>query len=627
MLTTTLLTLLSAGASIAAPLRFRALDAAAVAEAQVRDDTATRALSAVPIKTSDGKCLSVTSGTGDFRDNLVPVLLADCDGSAGQQFDIITAGKHNDQPGNALIVSSLIQGCLNFDPRRAAGNQVLLFSCGGRADGGGLVTNSQLFAFQNGASAPLPLAPINQAGTCLFNNAGKLDSQACTVASPSATQLFTIGAGGGAAAPAPPVTTAVATTVATTVAATAAPAATTAASAPPTSAPLTKLDAAAVAEAQVRDDTATRALSGAPIKTSDGKCLSVTSGTGDFRDNLVPVLLADCDGSAGQQFDIITAGKHNDQPGNALIVSSLIQGCLNFDPRRAAGNQVLLFSCGGRADGGGLVTNSQLFAFQNGASAPLPLAPINQAGTCLFNNAGKLDSQACTVASPSATQLFTIGAGGGAAAPPPPATTAVATTAAPVTTVATTAAPATTTTASAPPTSAPLTKLDAAAVAEAQVRDDTATRALSGAPIKTSDGKCLSVTSGTGDFRDNLVPVLLADCDGSAGQQFDIITAGKHNDQPGNALIVSSLIQGCLNFDPRRAAGNQVLLFSCGGRADGGGLVTNSQLFSFKNGASAPLPLAPINQAGTCLFNNAGKLDSQACTVASPSTTQLFTIG
>ncbi len=28
------------------------------------------------------------------------------------------------------------QGCFNFDPRRAAGDQVILFSRGGRADGG-----------------------------------------------------------------------------------------------------------------------------------------------------------------------------------------------------------------------------------------------------------------------------------------------------------------------------------------------------------------------------------------------------------------------------------------------------------------------------------------------------------
>jgi hypothetical protein len=30
------------------------------------------------------------------------------------------------------------QGCLNFDPRRAAGDTVIIFSCGGRADGGEL---------------------------------------------------------------------------------------------------------------------------------------------------------------------------------------------------------------------------------------------------------------------------------------------------------------------------------------------------------------------------------------------------------------------------------------------------------------------------------------------------------
>jgi len=55
MLTTsTLLTLLSVGATIAAPIRrtFTNLDAAATAEAQVRDNTATRAFSATTIKVS-----------------------------------------------------------------------------------------------------------------------------------------------------------------------------------------------------------------------------------------------------------------------------------------------------------------------------------------------------------------------------------------------------------------------------------------------------------------------------------------------------------------------------------------------------------------------------------------------
>jgi hypothetical protein len=53
------------------------------------------------------------------------------------------------------------------------------------------------------------------------------------------------------------------------------------------------------------------------------------------------------------------------------------------------------------------VTNSQLFTF-DGKSTTIPLAPTNQAGTCLFNNNSKLDQQSCTVASPSAGQLFTI---------------------------------------------------------------------------------------------------------------------------------------------------------------------------------------------------------------------------
>lgn len=36
----------------------------------------------------------------------------------------------------SILTHLKTQACLNFDPRRAAGNQVNLFSCGGRADGG-----------------------------------------------------------------------------------------------------------------------------------------------------------------------------------------------------------------------------------------------------------------------------------------------------------------------------------------------------------------------------------------------------------------------------------------------------------------------------------------------------------
>ncbi|KAJ6531353.1 hypothetical protein B0H19DRAFT_476887, partial [Mycena capillaripes] len=163
MLTTSLFALLSAGASIAAPITrrtFTNLDAAATAEAQVRDNTATRAFSAVPIKTSTGLCLSVDPNSGDFRENLTPVATVECNGSANQTWDVITAGVHNNVPGQALIVSALTQACLNFDARRAPGNQVILFSCGGRADGGGLVADSQQFAFTSGAS-PIPLVPLS----------------------------------------------------------------------------------------------------------------------------------------------------------------------------------------------------------------------------------------------------------------------------------------------------------------------------------------------------------------------------------------------------------------------------------------------------------------------------------
>ena len=127
MLVSTLLTLLAVGITTAVPLDRRdvALDAAATAEAQQRDSTATRAFTATTItvrllakllldlhtkisQTSDGRCLSVDPFSGDFRENLTPVLAARCDGSKNQTWDVITAGVHNNVEGQALIVSSLV---------------------------------------------------------------------------------------------------------------------------------------------------------------------------------------------------------------------------------------------------------------------------------------------------------------------------------------------------------------------------------------------------------------------------------------------------------------------------------------------------------------------------------------
>jgi len=69
------------------------------------------------------------------------------------------------------------------------------------------------------------------------------------------------------------------------------------------------------------------------------------------------------------------------------------------------GDTVIMFSCGGRADGGGTVTTSQLFPFDG--TTTLALQPENDAGTCfVLDSTGRLDSAPCTS---DATQLFTIG--------------------------------------------------------------------------------------------------------------------------------------------------------------------------------------------------------------------------
>ncbi|KAL8706787.1 MAG: hypothetical protein Q9201_000213 [Fulgogasparrea decipioides] len=168
------------------------LNPEAAAEANVRDDTATRAFSSVRIKSNDGQCLFIDPTAGDFRQNLIPVQLQGCSGAAGEKWDIITNGKHIDKEGAMLAVSTV--GCLNFDPRRAAGDTVVLFSCGGRADGvhfvvEGQVTDSQEFAFKAGETS-LQLTPSNAEGTCLVPDGGKLGSAACNGGS---NQLFQIG--------------------------------------------------------------------------------------------------------------------------------------------------------------------------------------------------------------------------------------------------------------------------------------------------------------------------------------------------------------------------------------------------------------------------------------------------
>ncbi|KAK3340039.1 hypothetical protein B0H65DRAFT_246918 [Neurospora tetraspora] len=448
----------------ASPLLPRAVDSLneeATAEAQQRDDSATRAFSDVQIKTSDGRCLFVDKLSGDFRANLTPIQVADCGSTDGQGWDVITSGKHISGDGGMLVVSTLTQACFNYDPRRAAGNQVILFSCGGRADGGGEVTDSQIFAF-NGSSGPLSFQPQNEDGTCFTVSGNTMNVAPCD--SGDSNQSFTFGDGGGSGnnngggntntggdtstggntdaqestttrGRGGSTTSQQPTTFTTQVTTTADATATASVTSSPDSGsgsgsggssgnggiptfnpteavPVSRaggtLQPTAVAESHQRDDTATRAFSDVSIRGPDGRCLFIDPTAGDFRENLIPIQLVECTGSPNEKWDVLTSGKHNQQDNSgtqaALIVSTLTQGCLNFDGRRATGDTVMLFSCGGRAAGEGETSTGQQFPF-NGATS-FALAPLSEKGsTCLIAGNERVDSGACP---DDGSQLFSI---------------------------------------------------------------------------------------------------------------------------------------------------------------------------------------------------------------------------
>lgn len=317
---------------------------------------------------------------------------------------------------------------------------------------------------------------------------------------------------------------------------------------------------------------------------------------------------------------------------------------------------------------GGDVTNSQLFGFAGGAG-PLSFEPQNEAGTCLAVTGNNVLDQAPCEAG-NAAQSFTFGGastGGQDDASASQPATVVSTTAGSIqastpeaappaassgctlTTVITLIRPdasvapvidsAVSTiaseTASAPqgtspaavgdiPSANPTTPvpvsraggtLNPTSAAESHQRDDTATRAFASVSLKSANGQCLFIDPTAGDFRQNLIPIAVQPCTGRANEKFDLITQGKHNNAEGATLVVSSLMQGCLSFDARRAAGDTAHIFSCGGRADGEGETTNSQLFDFAGGNT--ITLAPQNGDGqVCLVPNGAKLDQATCSGA-----------
>ncbi|ORY68559.1 uncharacterized protein BCR38DRAFT_423628 [Pseudomassariella vexata] len=450
---------------------------------------------------------------------------------------------------------------------------------------------------------------------------------------------------------------------------------------------VSELDQAAFEEAQQRDDTATRVFANTEIKTSDGRCLFVDELSGDFRANLTPIQVASCGATPGQGWDIISQGKHNNVAGHVLVVSTLTNACFNFDPRRAAGNQALLFSCGGRADGIGEVTESQLFRFDGGAGS-LAFAPANDLNSCftvrgnvvdvvpcqagnddqlftLSGQASDIDTGVTGIPDLSLTASFPVASVVSSSRAVPseatPTITTVYVTTNPSSTLATapkipsattvymSAGASTTTveptestvTADAPsatqdavqaiPTSNPTEPVPVSraggtlvptAAAESHERDESATRAFNTASIKAPNGQCLFINPTAGDFRQNLIPVSLVDCAGTPNEKFDIITAGKHNNAQDSALFVSSLTNGCISFDGRRAVGDTVTLFSCGGRAAGEGLTNDGQLVPFFGKPS--FVFAPESERNsTCLVPGNGRLVSAPCL---KDRSQVFTI-
>ncbi|GKT54136.1 ricin-type beta-trefoil lectin domain-containing protein [Colletotrichum tofieldiae] len=451
---------------------------------------------------------------------------------------------------------------------------------------------------------------------------------------------------------------------------------------------VTELNEEATKEAHQRDDTATRAFSDIQIKTADGRCLFVDKLSGDFRANLTPIRVADCGAKDGQGWDVITAGKHNDQSNTMLIVSTLgtfltendqTQACFNFDPRRAAGNQVNLFSCGGRAAGEGQVTDSQLFALDTGAG-PSTFQPKNVQGKCFVVKGSAVDVADCNAGDKAQSFAFggpaaggNAGGGNGAQQPVPSTTAAAVATGSPTADceddetvtmtmtatvnpgrggpgnlpVATLAPEVTSAPAAAPPAASTVPAggngngtgngdggqkgnipaanptspvavsraggtLNPTAAAEAHVFDSTATRAFTKAAIRAPNGQCLSVDPTAGDFRQNLIPVALAACDGTPNQQFDVVSKGKHNDGKDNSvLVVSSLTNGCVSTDGRRADGDTVTIFSCGGRAAGEGLTNTGQLVRVFGDSFL---WSPVNDEATCVVpGGQGRLVTAAC--------------
>lgn len=636
------------------PRAITSLDEAATAEAHQRDNGAIRAFSDVQIKTSDGRCLFVDQLSGDFRANLTPVQVAACGSTDGQGWDIITKGSHISGDNVMLIVSTLTQACFNFDGRRAPGNQVLLFTCGGRADGGGAVTDSQLFSF-NGTTGPLSLIPQNQAGSCLAVKGKTIDTASCSAGDSS--QSFTIGGGDTnsdlkAKRTNKKASSSTSCTKRTrTVIAAAAGASTSASVTLPVSEPVPSSSAPAQTTELLPDIDLSAAGTGKGPKnnkkakkskssTASGATTKAAGGTTSAVDiattSAIVESLSEVDLST-EGTAIVTsaagAAKFTKKGKKAVktkstkipgVATTVIETTNEAVTDEAAVSTSVADASTTVAD----ITTTSASAQITESPSSIDLG-VEDEITTITGGAGttKITRKGRKGKKTKSSKTTATGTAGAAATDQ----AAASTTATDTTSVAATANATGATTSSAaaaatggaggilsanPTTPVPVSRaggtLQPSAAAEAHRRDGAATRAFSNVSIRAPNGQCLFIDPTAGDFRQNLIPVSIVDCTGAPNEKWDIITAGKHNSATKATLVVSALTQGCISFDGRRDAGDTVTLFSCGGRADGGGETNSDQIFRYLGQLSfAFAPLAQNNK--TCILPGDGRLDSGPC--------------
>ncbi|CEJ92798.1 hypothetical protein VHEMI08428 [[Torrubiella] hemipterigena] len=389
---------------------------------------------------------------------------------------------------------------------------------------------------------------------------------------------------------------------------------------------VTELDSG-FAKAQQNDTTATRALKNVQIKTADGKCLFVDKLGGDKRANLAPVQIADCGSTDGQGFDFITEGKHiKKTAGRALIVSTLTNACMTFDPRRPPATQVHFFSCGGRADGEGEVSDSQLISF-DGKTSNVKLQTQNTK-LCFTANGDTVTAGDCNGDKTSFTigGAATGGGGGGNSGNgdkdnkdnnnEPLKTVTVtdkaSSTSASSNNVGGNKATSTSSSKAASSTSGvvkiPVARggfVDSDGSEKAHQFDKTANRAFQSVHIQTDDGRCIKFDTLSGDSLQNLLPLTFVTCDEDAeSQQFDISFSSKNNDaRDQEALIIASHFPSCLSYDASRAENDRVNMFSCGGKAEGSDSNTDKgQLFPIsKDFSKNTFKLQPLSDKNVCI--------------------------